>query len=358
VPFINARLQSDWRLVDAIKGNIPGVSKEQAHKMLMMKVGKFAAFTALYAMARSGEDDYEDASDENRNRNFLFNVGGVPLKVPVAPEYALLKAAAEHSYRLITDQEFEDAHKARHAIATGIGNLIVSPTDVLPSMIRPILENATNYSFFNDRALVSPTLSTRDVNQQFVEGQTSELAKYISDVGQGMFGNEFNVSPIKIDNVLRGMFGTLGSDVAFTSNVISNYLSESERPTPKLNQIPEVGALFYDPNGSQRKNDFYNLRDKVIRAHNTLLSLKDDPEKAAAYREENAALLRLNGQVSAINNQLTAIRQQKNTMLAKPLSEMDGDQKREALDKFAAREKELLGHRVQEMKKQLEEAEE
>jgi hypothetical protein len=224
-------------------------------------------------------------------------------------------------------------------------------------MIRPLLENVTNYSFFNDRALVSPTLSTRDVNKQYVEGQTSELAKYISDVGQGMFGNEFNVSPIKIDNVLRGMLGTIGSDVAFTSNLISNYLSESERPTPKLNQIPEIGAVFYDPNGSQRKNDFYNLRDKVVRAHNTLLSLKDKPEEAAAYREENAAILRLNGQVSAINNQLTAIRQQKNTMLAKPLSVMDGDQKREALDNFAAREKELLGRRVQEMKKQLEEAE-
>jgi hypothetical protein len=258
---------------------------------------------------------------------------------------------------LITDQEFEDAHKARHAIATGIGNLIVSPTDVLPSMIRPILENATNYSFFNDRALVSPTLSTRDVNQQFVEGQTSELAKYISDVGQGMFGNEFNVSPIKIDNVLRGMFGTIGSDVAFTSNLISNYLSESERPTPKLNQIPEIGAVFYDPNGSQRKNDFYNLRDKVVRAHNTLLSLKDNPEEAAEYREKNAVLLRLTGRVNSINNQLTSIRQQKNAMLAKPLSEMDGDQKREALDKFAAREKELLGNRVQVMQNELEEAE-
>jgi hypothetical protein len=57
VPFINARIQSDWRLLDAVKGNIPGVSKEKAHKMLMFKVAKAATFTALYAMARSGDDD-------------------------------------------------------------------------------------------------------------------------------------------------------------------------------------------------------------------------------------------------------------------------------------------------------------
>ena len=44
-------------------------------------------------------------------------------------------------------------------------------------------------------------------------------------------------------------------------------------------------------------------------------------------------------------------------MLAKPLSAMDGDQKSEALDKFAAREKTLLGHRVQDMNKELKAAE-
>ena len=356
VPFINARIQSDWRLMDAIKGNIPGVSKEQAHKMLMFKVAKAATFTTLYAMVRSGEDDYEDSSEESRNRNFLFNIGGVPLKVPVAPEYALLKGATEHTYRMLTDQEFEDAAKMRHAISTGIGNLLVSPTDVMPSMIRPFLENITNHSFFNDRTLVSPTLLTRDVNKQYVEGQTSELAIYLSDVGQGMFGNEFNVSPIKIDNVLRGMFATMGTDIAFTSNLISNWASESERPAAKLNQIPEIGALFYDPNGSQRKNDFYTLRDKVVSAHNTLLSLKGKPEEAAKYREDNAALLRLDGQVNAITNQFAQIRKQKQSIQNKSLSEMDGDQKREALDALAAREKTLLGTRVQDMNKQLKEA--
>ena len=359
VPFINARIQSDWRLLDAVKGNIPGVSKEKAHKMLMFKVAKMATFTALYAMARSGDDDYEDSSEETRNRNFLFDIGGASLKIPVAPEYALLKGATEHTYRMLTDQEFEDSAKMRHAIATGIGNLIVSPTDVMPSMIRPFLENVTNHSFFNDRALVSPTLLGRDVNKQYVEGQTSELAIYLSDVGQSMFGNEFNTSPIKIDNVLRGMFGTMGSDVAFTSNLISNWASESERPTSKLNQIPEIGALFYDPNGSQRKNDFYTLRDKVVSAHNTLLELrKSNPPEAAKYMEDNADILRLDGQINAITNQFAQIRKQKQSILSKPLSEMDGDQKREAIDALADREKKLLGTRVQEMNKHLKEAQE
>jgi hypothetical protein len=96
VPFINARIQSDWRLIDALKGNIPGVPKEQARKMLALKVGKFATLTAVYAMTRSGEDDYENANDEVRNRNFLINAGGIPLKIPVAPEYMALKAASEH----------------------------------------------------------------------------------------------------------------------------------------------------------------------------------------------------------------------------------------------------------------------
>jgi hypothetical protein len=349
VPFVNAKIQSDWRLVDALKGNIPGVSKDQAKQLLMMKVAKFAAFTALYAMARSGDDDYEDASDETRDRNFL--IGGI--KVPVSPEYLALKAAIEHSYRTMSDQEFETPEKFRHAMASGAMNLVTSPTDIMPSLVKPMIENTTNYSFFTGRPLVGINLMNKDTNMQYVKGQTSELAKLMSDVGQAILGNDMNVSPIKIDNFIRGFFGSMGQDVLFTSNMIADGLSDVERPAAKLNQLPEIGAMFYDPQGSQRKGDYYQLRDKVEAKYNTFLDLrKTNPERAREYREENKELIRLMPALNAIGNQLENLRARKNRIIES--SQMNADEKRDALDKLAEQEKRIVGSRVQQLRARLE----
>jgi hypothetical protein len=354
VPFINARIQSDWRLVDALKGNIPGITKEQARKMLAMKVGKFATLTAVYAMTRSGDEDYENANDEVRNRNFLINAGGIPLKIPVAPEYLALKAASEHTYRLLTDQEFEDGAKARKAIGAGLRNMLITPTDMMPTIVTPMLENITNYSFFNDRALVSPTLQNLPANEQYVEGQSSEAAKFISDLGMDMFGDSF--SPIKIDNVLRGTLGTVGQDAMFLTNWIAGSVSGEERPDVKLSQIPELGAAFYDTEGSQRKNDYYDLRNKVMPIHQALLKYRSegDYERAREYQKEHAAELRLVPQLNAISNQLEITRKAKHRVMS-PTSTLTGAEKREALDKIAERERNLIGKRIVKMKEQLEE---
>ena len=354
VPFINARIQSDWRLIDALKGNTPGLSKEKARQVLAMKVGQFAAFTALYTMIRSGDADYEDSSDEARNRNFLFNVGGVPFKVPVAPEYMLLKASIEHNYRLATDQEYETGAKLRQAIGAGAMNLITSPTDVMPTIVRPFLENITNHSFFTGRTLVSPSLQNADTNKQFVPGQTSEMAKWMSDIGQSVLGNDMNFSPIKIDNVLRGIFGTVGQDAAFTANMISNWASGVERPDSKLYQLPEVGAMFYNPEGGQRTADYYALRDRVMTRHATLLQLqKDNPAEARAYRIEHAKELRLVPQVTAIGTRLAAIRKQQRVVNVAPSSKMDGAAKKAALAVLSQRQKAAVGDRVNKMLDQL-----
>lgn len=349
VPFVNAKIQSDWRLVDALKGNLPGVSKEQAKQLLMMKVAKFAAFTALYAMGRSGDDDYEDESDETRDRNFL--IGGI--KIPVSPEYLALKAAIEHSYRTMSEQQFETPEKFQHAMKSGALNLITSPTDVMPSLVKPMIENTTNYSFFTGRPLVGINLANKDTNMQYVKGQTSEISKTMSDIGQAILGNDLNVSPIKIDNFIRGFFGSMGQDVLFTTNMIADGLSDVDRPAAKLNQLPEIGAAFYNPQGSQRKSDYYQLRDMVEARYNTYLDLrKSNPERAKAYREENKAALQLMSPLNAIGNQLENLRARRNRIIES--SGLSADEKRDALDKIAAQEKQVIGTRIQALRARLE----
>ena len=354
IPFINTKLQSEWRLVEAIQGKIPGLSKEKARKLLFAKVLKMALLSAAYAMTRSGDDDYEEASDEQRNRNFLINAGGIPLRIPVAPEYMLIKAGMEQATRLTMDAEFASDRKLGHAVLSSIGGLLLGVDDVMPSVLRPLLENMTNYSFFNDRALVGQGLLTRDVNLQYVEGQTSELAKFISNSLQAVGGNVVNVSPIKIDNIINGVFGTMGRDVLFTTNLIAEGISGNERPELKLSQLPEVGTAFYNPEGSQRVADYYQVRDKVMSAYNSYRSLvKTDPERAREYLEANRKLIALRGPVDAIGNRLEQLRAKQNRILADEI--LSEEQKREAVDKITEQKNQVVTGPTKMLRKRMEE---
>lgn len=354
IPFINTKLQSEWRLVEAIQGKIPGLPKEKARKLLFAKVLKMALLSAAYAMTRSGDDDYEEASDEQRNRNFLINVGGIPLRIPVAPEYMLIKAGMEQATRLTMDAEFASDRKLGHAVLSSIGGLLLGVDDVTPAILRPLLENMTNYSFFNDRALVGQGLQQRDVNLQYVEGQTSELAKFISNSLQAVGGNVVNVSPIKIDNFINGVFGTMGRDVLFTTNLIAEGISGNERPELKLSQLPEVGTAFYNPEGSQRVADYYQVRDKVMSAYNSYRSLvKTDPQAAREYLAENRKLIALRGPVDAIGNRLEQLRAKQNKILAD--DSLSEEQKREAVDKITQQKNQVVTGPTKMLRKRMEE---
>jgi hypothetical protein len=247
----------------------------------------------------------------------------------------------------LTDNEFEDGAKARAAIGAGIRNMIIAPTDMMPTIITPMLENLTNHSFMNDRPLVSPTLLIKPGNMQFTKGGASEAAQYISNLAMDTFG--YGMSPIKVDNVLRGTFGTAGQDAVFLTNFIVEGVTGVERPSAKLNQLPEIGAAFYDTQGGQRKNDYYDLRNQIMPMHQAVLDLrKEDPAKAMEYQQEHATELRYVPQLNSIQSLIDNNRKTKQRIMN---SGLGGTEQRDALDALAARENAQIGTRIQDIKK-------
>jgi len=260
---------------------------------------------------------------------------------------------AEQAVRKVMDAEFSTDRKQGHAIFTAFSELLLSPSDSLPSVVRPIIENMTNYSFFGDRALVGTNLLGKDVNQQYVKGQTSELAKFISNRMHEIGGDTIAVSPIKIDNMINGLFGTFGRDVIWATNQLDAAITGTERANLKWNQLPEVGAAFYDTMGSQRVGDFYDLRERVMKRYNTFNDLrKNSPQEAKEYMEKNRKYLQLQPQLNAIESQLSIIRAQRNRILEDP--NMSGAEKREKIDTLSERTNKLLGTRIQQLQRKIE----
>lgn len=352
IPFVNTKLQSEWRLVDALQGKVPGLSKEKAKTILATKLLKMAVVTAAYAMMRSGDDDYENDSDENRNRNFLLNVGGVPLRIPVAPEYLLIKTGVEQLTRKAIDAEFYEDRKLGHAVASSIGGLLLGASDVTPAIIRPLLENMTNYSFFNDRALVGQGLQGLATNLQY-SSQTSEISKFISNMLYEIGGEYTSISPIKLDNLINGVFGTMGRDVIFLTNQLSDAISGNERPDLQPNQYFEVGTAFYNPKGGQRKADFYNVYDKIDTAYTSYRALLTrNPEAARQYMQENRQLIALRSSAEVVKKRLDELRKQRNRISEDKT--ISGPEKRARLDRITELENKIVTEPTKRLRERME----
>lgn len=341
LPFVNTHIQSDWRLINAVQGNIPGMTADQGRRKIISQMLKMSLFVAAYAMMNDGDDEYENVSDEVRNRNFMFKIGDLPtLKIPVAPEYLLLKAGIEQMTRKAIDSEFYEDRKLGQAVFSGISNLLLGPSDLTPAFFRPLIENTMNYSLFTGRALVGQSMAGADENLQFNES-TSEFSKTLSDYLQKTGFTPIQVSPIKIDNLITGIFGQMGRNALFLGNELSDAISGKERPDLRYDQIPEVSTLFATPVGNQRVTDFYDVYDKIMKATNSYNNLKkNNPERAREYLEENRKLIAARSSAQATKNTLDNLRKQRGQVIAN--KNMSGEEKRDRIEKIAKRSNELV----------------
>lgn len=336
VPFVNARIQGTHRMVDALRGSLPGVDPAQARQMAMMQVGKLMAFTLAYTLAKQGDDEYERETATVRNNNFMFPGG---LKMQVANELLPFKVLAEVTARQMMNDPNEDFSKSKSAVASALSSILMGPSDMVPSIARPILEQATDHSFSTGHDLVGKSLQRLSPEQQYTM-QTTEAAKSISE-GIGSVAHLVGlngVSPIVLENYLTGWTGRVGQEAL---NLLR--MAESGRATPNIQQTPFVGAMFVNPQGNALRADFQDVYEKVTQAHADLNDLikRQQFAEAQEFRKENQSVLAMQGQVSAIEKQLSQI-----TTQAKqgPMT----DAKR---DKLYARTQQILS-RVPQLRKQ------
>jgi len=306
VPFINARIQGTHRMVDALTGKIPGMNKEDAMRMVYRQVGKLMAFTLAHTLYNMGDDEYENQTTATRNNNFMFPGN---LKMPVASELLPFKVLAETTARQMMDDPNEDWHKSRAAITSAASSILLGPSDMMPSLARPIVEHATNHSFFTGHALIGKSMESKSASQQYNQS-TTELSKGLAsglESAMQVLGFEKGVSPIIIENYLTAWTGRTGIEALNLLRMIESAVGE--RPAPRLHETPMVGAFFINPQGNAVRSDFQEIADRVRTAEANLKDLRDrgNFEEARQYQQENRHLLNLSGRVNAIGNQLAAL---------------------------------------------------
>jgi hypothetical protein len=349
VPFMNAYAQGmdvTYRTasgLDAASGSERMEARKQFYKMAM----KLTALGFMYTLAFGDDEGYKNATDEVRDNNFL--IPHTDKKIPLPKEIGFLfKSIPErlvNYYRRYGTDEEQSILNLLGTIVKGGFSAYGTP-NATPAQIKPILENMTNYSFFLQRELESPAMQKLDPSQRFTPS-TSELAKSIGDFSRTLADaagtKSLEVSPIKVDNLLRGLFGIAGSSTLLVTDALIN----PSRPDRPLYQMPFASLFIYNTQGGRAKNEFYDLQEKVGQADATFKSLREtSPEKALDYMEKNEALLAVAPILNSSLKQLSTTRKlrlQLETMSNEQLG-MTGKERREAITDIIKQENESLDY--------------
>lgn len=197
VLFANASIQGWSKFFRDVEsyGLKYGLAKGGA--LLAYKITKYAILPALILFLLNKDDDkYKETPQWLRDTHWILPLGDKIIRIPKAMEpsiliiSSLMERALNYSYN--KDKEaFNNAHVL----------LFDQLPDIFPTLLKPLMETAANYSLFREGNIV-PLSKQNDMPYMQYDEHTSGVSK--------MLGKAFNISPIKMDYLLYGYTGNYG----------------------------------------------------------------------------------------------------------------------------------------------------
>lgn len=288
IPFFNAQIQSLNVLYKALRGKLPFNEKLKIQEKLLTRGAMLAGVSLAYASMMQDDEAYKNATPDQKYGNWFVRVPGVdePVRLPIPFEIGyIFKALPEAIYNSMRNEHgTEEATKAFEQILL---QLIPGGTSYgLPQAIRPAIEAGLGKSFYTGRDILSPHEAAMLPENQFRDN-TTEISKLI--------GKTAGVSPIKIDELVRGYTGTMG--LAFLQAVSLGVPKGTtpEKAVQRLSDMPVVGGLFQPNDAGGIIANVYDRMNEIKKVQVTVDDLIDKGRTAEArelinkYSNEYAA---------------------------------------------------------------------
>ena len=208
-----------------------------------------------------GKDDDEIQNLPEWRKSFFWNInmrqiGGVPFILSV-PKPFLLGALFGKSVEKGLDAAYlTDPNAVNKWFSAVIQNTLLRGDAGIPTAFKPMIEGMTNYSFFKGAPLENQSMQALSPGMR-ANPSTSEVAKLV--------GSQLNVSPILIDNTVRGYLGGLGKyglDAVDYALIKSRAVDVPPPPAKDPQEWPMLRALASGPaESSAYVSRFYKALD-------------------------------------------------------------------------------------------------
>ena len=339
IPFLNARIQGLdvlWRGAIGINNANTDLGRNRAQLSFALRGALLATVTAMYWSLVSDEDEYKEASPEERDNYWLIPLGDMVLRLPIPFEVGLIFKTIPET---LLDLSFGE-RTSRQAFETAKRG-ITSTLEINPvfgiQALAPMLEASANYNSFTGRPVV-PVWMTGKLPEEQATDYTSELGRFIGDM--------LNMSPMKVDHVMKGYTGTMGTyildwtdrvardpDVASNLSKVGVNITSPEFPSAAIYDYPVLRRFLRGPEGSGLKDQFYDLYNEVRQTYNTMNDLRKEGRTEDLHRliSTRGTLLEVKGPLYSLKRQLDKIRKKRRAILR---SDLDPDVKRERVEEL------------------------
>jgi hypothetical protein len=326
VPFMNAQIQGLNVLYKSFRGQMPFAEKLRVKQKLVQRALMMWGFSMIYASLMQDDEAYQNANDDEKYSNwFVPNpFSDEHIKVPIPFEVGLLFKAIPEA---LVNTIFGDA-KAKDAMSAIAKMAWNNVPNIGPAAVKPIVEVATNYSFYTGRDIESARMQQFEPGERYTE-RTTEIAKSI--------GGMLNISPTKIEYLIRGYTGSVPLAVASLANPILRDGEGGEKPDSRgmiSSETPLIGTFFQPKDASGLINKAYGDMNDVIKVkqtHNKMLEEGRDKE-AQAYVDANADMMGMSTMAGKFRQKMGELTKQERSV--RSATGISGKEKREALDEI------------------------
>ena len=241
VPFFNAVLQGSDKMVRLIKQDPVGTGTKLAMYIVLPSL-------ALWALNHD-EDWYKEIDPEVKATCWLLPGG---LRIPKPQEAGILFGSGIEA---VLDQAFNKDPEAISNWAKVFGGNIAP--SIMPTIFLPLLEWQANYSFFRGQSITPQRLQNLPDELQYTPN-TSAAARTL--------GSALKLSPVKIDNTIRGYTGTMGMTLVQQLDWFAD--EKQNMPYKKVSEWPFLRDFTVNQNIQNRSiDDFYKMLRKANEQH-------------------------------------------------------------------------------------------
>lgn len=321
IPFSAARVGSAYTFYEKVKSN---------PKRVLGRTALLITISMLIKGLGYDDEEIEELNQRKKDDNFVFKIGNtvITLKKPQGILKSIINLG-EYIQDLFTGH-IEEGNEGERLVeliqSTIMDNMPAdSVTGLVPNAIAPVVENAINKDFYYNTDIVKSYDLDLPEEQQYYD-YTSQLAIWLGEI--------FHYSPAKIDNLISGYFGSLGTQFTNIIDWTSGKLGISAEEPAMGAEDNAVGKRFVVNvnENSASVDEIYSRKDELTKKLNG----------GTITEEENAELETIKAgisKISALNKQIKAIKQNKEMSgsdkadAIRPLQQLKTDVARQSLGK-------------------------
>ena len=292
VPYFNARMQGLYKLGRG--------GSEDPRRFGLVLLGVTAASLALY-LGQMDDEDWRKREDWDRDTYWWYKIPGTETAVRIRKPFELgaISSIIERLTEQMVDSSVEGKVFGKRLLSILGDNLAMNP---IPQIVKPIYELAANKNSFTDRPIesmaqqklspemrINPSTSPAAIALANINGAFMDFASKAT--GESFNANNFKISPVQYDHLLRGYLGWVGTMVQAASAEAVRPFKEGETPAKRIDDYFIVGNFVRElpSNQSRFLSSFYENAKDVAMVQSDLKSYIQAREidKAADLLEAN-----------------------------------------------------------------------